>query len=128
MAMLMVIKSARWRRAGMDLFSIQEKYMGFIDSWDGLSLWLLTRSLDEKTYNDLYNMFPKNKKTKYKRVCNGLEMLGRERAIEVAFDLDYFVEIQDDFGIIEILDAENIKEVFIYCEYETINYIERMEK
>ncbi|MHA1832470.1 MAG: hypothetical protein ACTSV7_00645 [Candidatus Baldrarchaeia archaeon] len=111
----------------MDLFSLQKKYMGFIDSWDCLALWLLTRSLDEKTYNDLYNMFPKNKKTKYKRVCNALEMLGRELAVEVAFDLDLLAETQDDFELIEILETENIKEVFIYCDYKTIDYIERME-
>lgn len=126
--MLTGIKKVRWIAGFMDIFSLHEKYMKAIDSWDGLSLWLLTRSISEREYSDLYNMFPKNKKTKYKMLCNALESVGLDRAKEVADDLDLMVCIEDDCGINEIMEVEHIKEVFIYCKNETIYYIEGMEK
>lgn len=127
MVMPMGISSVRLKRGDMDLFSLQKKYMQFLDTWDALSLWLFTRSLDEKTQIDLYNMFPKDQKTKYKRVCNALEMLGHDLAVDTANNLNNLVDSQDDFGLAEILEVDNIKEVFIYCEYKTINYIEGLE-
>ena len=71
--MAAAMSSVKRTQECMDIFSLQKKYMEAIDSWDGFSLWLLTSSISEKEDIDLYNMFPKNKKTKYKRVCNSLE-------------------------------------------------------
>ena len=103
---------------------IKEEYMGLLDSWDSLGLWLFLRTITVKEEVDLYGSFPKDFKVKYKRIHTSLEKAGYQIAASISVDIDCLAAIRDDQGLREVLDINGALFILNMCTNETISYIE----
>ncbi len=105
------------------MLSLQDEYMGILNSWDCIGLWLLLRTISQEEQTDLYNNFPKGKKVKYKQLHTAMEKAGFMVAEIIAYELDEMAYIGDFGGVSEYLEMDGVMHILELCCQSTVDYI-----
>ena len=105
-------------------YTIKEEYMGLLDSWDSLGLWLFLKTITDEQQIDLYGDFPEGLKVRYKQLHTALDKAGFIIAKRTALDIQFMALGQDDQGLREYLEIDGVLFILEFCSNFTINYIE----
>jgi phage RecT family recombinase len=109
----------------------KEYFDQMIEQGDGLGMTAFQKSLEERTFSNLYHSFEKGNKGKYQKVVDELLKKGAGELSDYVIQLNDCAEIDDECGAGEILSEltdEKLTLVKSSCSSDALMFLSRMEK